>query len=300
MPNDALFDIEREQTQINRYLDAHTNTLKAAHQPLSNTLSDAMKYAVMNGGKRIRPLLVIASAKTIDPNVSYDVLNPLAAAVEYIHCYSLVHDDLPAMDDDDLRRGKPTCHKQFDEATAILVGDALQTEAFQQLLNAPVDAQIKVELLTQLSTASGAHGLVAGQAIDLAATNRRIDIHQLQGMHRLKTGALIKASVLLGAIATGATTTQQAHLNDFSDAIGLAFQVLDDILDIESTTEELGKTQGSDRENNKSTYPSLLGMSEAKAHLNTLSQTAFERIALLSDHVEPLKTLTHFIIERRH
>ena len=260
----------------------------------------AMRYSVFNGGKRLRPALCFAAADAIGNSNTNTA--KVAAAVEMIHAYSLIHDDLPAMDNDDLRRGKPTCHIQFDEATAILAGDALQSLAFQQLTElTDISSDSKVELLSMLATYSGCSGMAAGQAIDLAATGQTLDIDQLDTMHRHKTGALIEASVLMGAItAGGASQAQLSALRDFAHAIGLAFQVQDDILDVESSTEQLGKQQGSDAANNKSTYTSLLGLERARNQAASLYQQSIDSLEVFADRAEPLRQLASFIVNRAY
>ncbi|WP_390595076.1 (2E,6E)-farnesyl diphosphate synthase [Simiduia litorea] len=261
-------------------------------------LKAAMHYSLTNGGKRVRPLLVYASAQALKPDQE-DGLDWVAAAVESIHAYSLVHDDLPAMDDDDLRRGKPTTHIAFDEASAILAGDALQTLAFELLALAPFTAELKVGLITQLASASGAKGMVLGQAIDLAAVNQQLDLTQLERMHRHKTGALICASVAMGALAAGATTEQLEALQRYAEAIGLAFQVQDDILDVTSDTQTLGKQQGADSSHNKPTYVSLLGLEGAKAKAQELHRDAHQALARLGSAADTLRQLADYIIERK-
>ncbi len=267
-------------------------------------LRDAMRYSLFNGGKRVRPILVYASGLAVS-----DVVNPaqqasldtIACALECIHAYSLVHDDLPAMDDDDLRRGKPTCHIAFDEATAILAGDALQTLAFELLGDAPhLDAPCKITLLQHLTRASGVNGMVLGQAIDLAAVNRQLDLAQLEAMHRHKTGALISASVAMGAIACGADETRLQALNTYAAAIGLAFQVQDDILDVTTDTATLGKQQGADIARNKPTYVSLLGLDNARAKARELHQNALAALTDFDQRAQPLRALSAYIIERSH
>jgi len=260
----------------------------------------AMRYSVFNGGKRLRPALCLAAADAIGNSNANTV--KVAAALEMIHAYSLIHDDLPAMDNDDLRRGKPTCHIQFDEATAILAGDALQSLAFQQLteLN-DIAADHLLDLVAMLAKYSGCNGMAVGQAIDLAATGQTLDIDQLTNMHRHKTGALIEAAVLMGALTTGcASQAQLDALRDFAQAIGLAFQVQDDILDVESSTEQLGKQQGADAANNKSTYTSLLGLEQARNQAASLYQQSIDSLAPLAERAEPLRQLASFIVNRAY
>lgn len=260
-----------------------------------------MRYSALNGGKRVRPLLVYLTGMALGAKT--EDLDNAAVAVEMIHCYSLIHDDLPAMDDDDLRRGQPTCHIKFDEATAILAGDALHTQAFEVLSEAlsPQAAPQQLDMIRFLARASGSLGMGGGQAIDLETTNKRIDINTLENMHRMKTGALIKASVLLGAYCAGKIGDQDRQsLEQYADAIGLAFQVQDDILDIESDTETLGKPQGSDLAKQKNTYPALLGLDGSKQKLQDLLQLALQALSKLPYNTEPLADLARYINNRQY
>ncbi len=263
-------------------------------------LHRAMRYSALNPGKRMRPLLVYATGQMV--NASIEELDGAAIAVELIHAYSLVHDDLPCMDDDDLRRGLPTCHIQFNEATAVLAGDALQTLAFQTLLTHPmsqVTAEQKLNMLNLLATASGSLGMGGGQAIDLEATGQSLTLTQLENMHRMKTGALIQASVLLGYYSSGKSCPDELDaLKQYSDAIGLAFQIKDDILDIESDTETLGKPQGSDIAAAKVTYPALLGLEGAKQHAQQQFALALEALGKLPYNTQLLQEFAQHIIER--
>jgi len=265
-------------------------------------LREAMRYSLFNGGKRVRPTLAYASALAINGQAlsqQQDLLNRVACALESLHSYSLVHDDLPAMDDDDLRRGKPTCHIAFNEASAILAGDALQTLAFELLSDAlDVKPETQIALIRHLAHASGVQGMVLGQAIDLAAVDKHIDLTQLETMHRHKTGALIRASVSMGAIAAGATDTQLAALDHYAAAIGLAFQVQDDILDVIADTETLGKQQGADIARNKPTYVALLGLDEARIKAQELHQQALAALVSFDTNADYLRALSAYIIER--
>jgi geranylgeranyl pyrophosphate synthase len=265
-------------------------------------LHEAMRYVVLGGGKRVRAFLVYATGTAFD--VPLRDLDGAAAALELIHAYSLVHDDLPAMDDDDLRRGKPTCHKAYDEATAILVGDALQALAFETLARSTpsiLGCDQRLEMLLVLARASGSVGMVGGQAIDLEAVGHTPDIAALEDMHRRKTGALINAAVRLGALTCPRITPQELEaLEAFAYALGLAFQVRDDLLDIESSTEELGKPQGSDLRQNKPTYPSLLGMDAARATLSALHHKALEALSGLRAKTAELAALTDYVVTRQH
>ncbi|MGR9105667.1 MAG: (2E,6E)-farnesyl diphosphate synthase [Gammaproteobacteria bacterium] len=265
-------------------------------------LHEAMRYSVFNGGKRMRPVLSYAAGRAL--GVDLECLDGPACAVELIHAYSLVHDDLPALDDDELRRGKPTCHVAYDEATAILVGDGLQTLAFQVLVSdpdLPVVAAKRVQMIEILAEASGTHGMVGGQAIDLDSVGTRMDLLSLENMHIHKTGALIRASVrLAGCVADGIDEANTARLDHYAKCIGLSFQIQDDILDEESDTETLGKTQGKDRTHNKPTYPGLLGMSAAKQKARELHEEALDSLAVFGDGADTLRAISRYIIERRH
>ncbi len=265
-------------------------------------LREAMRYSLFNGGKRVRPTLAYASALAISGDALTthgELLNRVACALESLHSYRMVHDDLPAMDDDDLRRGKPTCHIAFNEATAILAGDALQTFAFELLSEVAIaDTKIQLALIAQLAKASGVQGMVLGQAIDLAAVDKAIDLAQLENMHRHKTGALIRASVSMGATALGANAVQLNALDTYAAAIGLAFQVQDDILDVIADTETLGKQQGADIARNKPTYVALLGLEGARAKAQELHQQALAALSEFGESADYLRALSAYIIER--
>ncbi|EGD08217.1 farnesyl-diphosphate synthase [Xanthomonas vesicatoria ATCC 35937] len=261
-------------------------------------LHAAMRHAVLGGGKRMRPLLVYASGALF--RAAEDLLDTPAVSVELIHAYSLVHDDLPAMDDDALRRGQPTVHIAFDEATAILAGDALQTRAFELLASAPVSAELRVGWLQHLASAAGAGGMCGGQALDIDATGQVQSLHALQRMHALKTGALIRAAVRMGALSGRAAPADQQRVDDFADALGLAFQVRDDILDVESSSAQLGKTAGKDAAQSKSTYPALLGMDGAKAKLAELATRMHDVLQPYGPPGETLATLGRFAVDRAH
>ena len=291
--NDTL---RQFQLRVERALDA----LLPAENTAPQRLHEAMRYATLNGGKRVRASLVYAAGQAVGaPDAQ---LNIPACAVEMIHAYSLVHDDLPCMDDDDLRRGKPTCHKAYDEATALLVGDALQTLAFEMLASDPgmtISAPRRLRMISVLAHAAGSHGMAGGQAIDLASAGKHLTLEQLEDMHLRKTGALIRASVLLGALTREDVDSRLlGALEAYSHAIGLAFQVTDDILDVEGKTETLGKKPGVDQERRKPTYPSLLGLAEAKKLAKTLHHAALESLAPLGDNGALLASLAGFIIER--
>lgn len=269
-------------------------------QTYPSDLHQAMRYAVLSGGKRIRPVLVYATGDTLD--VDREELDGIACAVELIHAYSLIHDDLPAMDDDDLRRGQPTCHKVYGEATAILAGDALQALAFYILahdrrIRAPAAARVR--MVEKLALACGSRGMAGGQAIDLAAVGRELDIAELEDMHIHKTGALIRASVLLCALSARQISPAAIdQLDQFSKYIGLAFQIRDDILDVEGETETLGKTKGADSALNKPTYPALLGLAGAKQRALELHESAMAALEPFGQRADTLRQVAQYIVER--
>ena len=265
-------------------------------------LHQAMRYGLLIGGKRMRPYLAYITGEALGASLSD--LDGIAGALECIHAYSLLHDDLPAMDDDDLRRGEPTCHKAFDEATAILAGDSLQTLAFDILANHNFSQAIKpkqIKLIQQLIFASGYQGMCGGQALDLAATNKQISLEDLEILHSLKTGALLEASVLMGAeCAAQATEKDKKVLKEYAQFIGLAYQVQDDIIDITSTEEQLGKPSGSDIAANKSTYPALLGLQGAQQKAENLFQLALQALTSLPYNTQSLAEFATFIVKRDH
>ncbi|MBE0367201.1 (2E,6E)-farnesyl diphosphate synthase [Pseudoalteromonas aurantia] len=265
------------------------------------TVKAATFYSINNGGKRLRPFLVYATGNILGARI--EDLDVIAAAIECIHSYSLVHDDLPAMDDDDLRRGKPTCHIQFNEAQAILAGDALQSLAFELIAEhrfaIPESRQLR--MIQVLSKAAGLQGMVGGQALDIAATDKVVSLDELEKIHRLKTGALLTCAIELGALCSpNMNETDFTTLQQYGQNIGLAFQVQDDILDIEGDTYTLGKPQGSDIGNNKSTYPAILGMPGAKQKAQALTTTAIEKLNSINADTELLAQLAKYIVERDH
>jgi len=269
--------------------------------PQAQAFIDALAYSSLAGGKRIRAMLVYmaANACQADNAPTAAMTDAAAAAIELVHCYSLIHDDLPAMDDDDLRRGKPSCHVQFGEANAILAGDALQTLAFELLANeGDGKAELRIGLVRELSRASGANGMVGGQAIDLAVVNQNISYDELVNMHALKTGALIDAATHMGCLCAGGNSEQAKALRHYAQAIGLAFQVQDDILDIEGSSEQTGKPQGTDIAANKPTYPAIMGLSEAKAKAQSLCDEALEALTDFGANADPLRSLATYIIQR--
>jgi len=266
-------------------------------------LQEAMRYSVIGGGgKRVRPVLVYAAGQAL--NVELKQLDACACAVEIIHAYSLIHDDLPAMDDDDLRRGRPTCHKAYDDATAILAGDALQAFAFEVLASdeaMQISAGSRIEMIQLLAQASGSVGMAGGQSIDLEAVGKSLTLDQLENMHLLKTGALIRASVLLGAMCSpNIQAAKLEALDTYARCVGLAFQIHDDVLDVTADTQTLGKPQGSDEQQNKPTYPALLGLEGATQRALELHQRALEALEIFDESADVLRQLSAYIIEREH
>ena len=292
-------ELRAMQQRVDGVLTAYIDALPLADLPLV----EAMRYGALLGGKRMRPYLVYATGQLFGLDLKN--LDAPAAAVECIHAYSLIHDDLPAMDDDDLRRGQPTCHIKFGEANATLAGDALQTLAFSVLTDgemADVAVKDRLSMVSELAGASGASGMCGGQALDLAAEGQQISLDALEKIHRHKTGALIRAAVRMGALAAGDTGRAVLPILDtYAQAIGLAFQVQDDILDVIGDTATLGKRQGADQQLGKSTYPALLGLDGAKAKAMDLYQeavSALDQLAALSYNTAPLLALASFVIER--
>jgi geranylgeranyl pyrophosphate synthase len=285
------------QSRVQDVLDAVLPTADVSPQ----RLHAAQRYAVLGGGKRLRPLLVYCTGEAL--GVDARALDAPAAAVELIHSYSLIHDDLPAMDDDDLRRGQPTTHRAFDEATAILAGDALQVLAFSLLARdraAGVSSEARLKMIQILADASGTAGMAGGQALDLAAVGRHLNLAELEAMHRLKTGALIRASVLLAAAcAPDLTPAEWEALDGYAQDIGLAFQIQDDILDVEGNIEDLGKTIGADAARAKPTYPSVVGPEAAKLRARELQCRACDRLAPFGGRANVLAWLASWIVDRR-
>ena len=290
-PPAALIDFSaRADTVLSRVLPPETQAPEQLHR--------AMRYAVLGGGTRLRPMLVYTTGSAL--GASLDRLDASAAAVEIIHAYSLVHDDLPAMDDDALRRGRPTCHVAFGEAMAILAGDALQALAFEVLAADPVaDAGIHVEMLRTLGAACGSHGMAGGQALDLAAVGKRLTPQELERMHIHKTGALIRASVKLGALAAACRDANLLEaLERYGHAIGLAFQIRDDILDVEGDSAVIGKTAGKDAANDKPTYPAILGMDQTRAQLIRFTDAAIAAVQPLGERATSLIDIARYVAER--
>ena len=298
----TLTSYEQYQQRINKFLATKLEEL-TINDP---TLLEAMRYGLLIGGKRMRPYLAYITGEAVSADLND--IDAVAGALECIHAYSLLHDDLPAMDDDDLRRGQPTCHKAYDEATAILAGDALQTLAFDILANhlfsnnkSSSTPPIQVSLIQQLVNASGYQGMCGGQALDLAATDKDIPLCELEVLHSLKTGALLKASVLMPAMCSKQVSKEHKNiLAEYAQFIGLAYQVQDDIIDLTSTEEELGKPVGSDLAANKSTYPALLGLQGAKDKAENLLQQALQALTRLPYNTQSLADFATFIVKRSY
>src|SRR5450631_4313532 len=297
-PEDFGVQLETWRVRMERAL--------AARLPPATTvparLHEAMRYSVLGGGKRIRPALLFATARTL--GLTEDEVEAAACAIELIHVYSLVHDDLPAMDDDDLRRGRPTCHKAFDEATAVLVGDALQPLAFQLLASdpaLPASPAIRLRLIDMLAQAIGTFGMAGGQAIDLAVQGMRLDIGQVEDMHARKTGAVIRASVLMAAeCVPSLDTSLYAALNRFATAVGLAFQIQDDLLDVTGDVTILGKATGADSERAKPTHPAVIGIPASQQRVRLLHHQAIDALAPFGDRASSLRSLAHWLLSRQH
>ena len=285
-----------QKTRINRALES---LLKTADKP--DRILEAMTYSLMAGGKRIRPVLCMAATEAVGGSLEDAV--PAACALEMVHTYSLIHDDLPAMDDDDLRRGKPTCHIAFDEATAVLAGDALLTLAFQTLssieLNNAGLAAKWMQVIQLISYAAGYCGMIQGQMLDITSEGRQLTLAELKSMHRLKTGALIEASLSTGAVLGGSNSNRISLLERYAQNIGLAFQVADDILNVEGDPEIMGKAVGTDKLRNKNTYPSLLGLKQSKDYAGQLVENALQALESFDQKAEPLRAIAKYIIERK-
>ncbi|UCH38949.1 MAG: (2E,6E)-farnesyl diphosphate synthase [Gammaproteobacteria bacterium] len=285
---------QRVDAALNRWLPpSDVNPLR---------LHQAMRYAVLAPGKRVRPILVYATASAL--GIELDRVDGAASAVEIIHAYSLIHDDLPAMDDDDLRRGRPTCHREFDEATAILAGDALQALAFYILSHDPsmtTDADARLQMVEKLSLFSGSRGMAGGQAIDLAAVGKTLNIAELETMHIHKTGALIRTCVQLAALSTNQLSPQQFQaLDSYAKCIGLSFQVQDDILDVTGDTDTLGKTQGADSARNKPTFPSIVGLEASQEKARELHQKALQALSIFGEEADILRYISAWFVERKN
>jgi geranylgeranyl diphosphate synthase type II len=294
-----MFDFKQYMKNQQRRINEKLTTLLSKNRQNSRLLS-AMHYSLMAGGKRIRPILCISAASAVNIN-HVDVL-PVACAIECIHTYSLIHDDLPAMDNDDLRRGNPTCHKAFDEATAILAGDALLTLAFEILSDKALSylPHLQLEIIRILAHAAGPYGMIEGQMRDIASETRQLKENELEQLHNLKTGALITASVNAGAILAKATEDQQEQLNAYAQSIGLAFQVIDDVLNVKGDPKRLGKAVGTDTDLQKNTYPGLIGLDQAEERARKLVQQAVESVRYFDNQAEPLRAIANYIVRRDH
>jgi geranylgeranyl diphosphate synthase type II len=288
----AFFEEDRMDVDgaLDRLMPKETAAPASIHQ--------AMRYSVFAGGKRIRPMLCLETARVFAEDVTA-ALHP-ACAIEFIHTYSLIHDDLPALDNDDLRRGKPTCHKKFGEATAILAGDALLTLAFETIGATPVDAQRRVAILMEVATAAGTvNGMVGGQVADLEAEGKRVAPGMLEYIHRSKTAALIRGAITAGALCAGAQPEDAARLRKFGETIGWAFQVTDDILDVEESSAALGKTAGKDIAQQKATYPAVYGLERSHEIANELATAAIKELEIYGDRAARLRAIAEFLVLRR-
>ena len=279
-------------------VDASLDRLLPAASAQPPSIHEAMRYSVFAGGKRIRPILCLETARIFDANIA--PAHYAACAIEFIHTYSLIHDDLPALDNDDLRRGKPTCHKKFGEASAILAGDALLTLAFETIAAAPVDPARRVAMLTEISTAAGTiNGMVGGQVADLEAEGQRVTAGVLEYIHRSKTAALIRASISSGALCAGASPGDVARLRGFGELIGLLFQVTDDILDVEESSVALGKTAGKDVAQQKATYPAVHGLERSHQIANELATKAVAELRPYGERAFRLREIAEYLVHRR-
>ena len=289
--------LEERRGLVNRSLEAYLPQVRGP----AFRVTEAMHYSLFVGGKRLRPILCLAAAEAVGGDAG-DAL-PVACALEMIHTYSLIHDDLPAMDDDDLRRGQPTCHKKFDEATAILAGDGLLTEAFGTVAGAAFRHEGKegvlLEVINLLATAAGYQGMVGGQMLDLLAEGRRISLKELETIHRNKTGALLTAAVRAGALMGGGNRSEVTFLTTYGEKFGLAFQVTDDLLDVEGETAEMGKAAGMDEKRQKATYPAVLGLEATRQWARRLVDEAVAALELFQDRAEPLRQLAQYLLVRR-
>jgi farnesyl diphosphate synthase len=291
-------NFEEQTTLYQQRINAFMKDVLDRNYPQSNKLVNALSYSLLSGGKRIRPLLSYATAQALEiPLAQVDFV---AASIEMIHAYSLIHDDLPAMDNDDLRRGKPTCHVEFDDATAILAGDALQAMAFEVLTDIDVDATITVQLIKMLSLSCGVLGMAGGQSLDLESENKQLNKAAMDNIHQLKTGALISASVeMVGALCTECTDRSKLALKQYAYDFGMAFQIIDDVLDVIGDEEKIGKPIGSDESNNKSTYPAIMGLDASKQAALNHSNNAIQQLQYLPGDISYLKYLAHYLVSRQ-
>ncbi|MEN8246577.1 MAG: polyprenyl synthetase family protein [Thermodesulfobacteriota bacterium] len=287
--------LAHRQSMVNQWIEAYFS-----QESLAEEIAAAMQYAVSAGGKRVRPILFLASSESVGGNPS-DLL-PIACALELIHTYSLIHDDLPAMDDDALRRGKPTLHIEFDEATAILAGDALLTLAFQILSDPQFvtseNGQATLKVMHRVSVAAGYGGMIGGQMLDMMSEGKKLNLNEIKVLHKKKTGALIEASVFSGALMGGADANEMQALNAYASHIGLAFQVADDILNVIGDPAKMGKAVGTDIDRDKNTFPSIMGIAESQTYARLLVEKALHAIESFDKKAEPLRAIAHYIIER--
>jgi len=301
MPNEAVPDLRAYLAEKRKTVEAALQDYFPEPEGLTSDLTKAMRYSLFAGGKRLRPILCIAGAETVG-GLGLDVL-PVACALELIHTYSLIHDDLPLMDDDDLRRGKPTNHKVFGEPIALLAGDGLLTEAFSLMTSREISVKISPHILLRaislISRAAGYDGMVGGQAVDIQWEGKRADVPVVRFMHIHKTGALISASVVSGAILGGADESRIEAITSYGEKIGLAFQISDDILDIEGDSKTMGKQAGADEQRGKMTYPMVLGLNQSKKIQSDLVQTAVQDLREFGSRAEPLRQIARYIIERK-
>jgi farnesyl diphosphate synthase len=295
-----LLDIKTALAENARDVDAMLGSLLPLHDDPESRLMEAVRYSTLAGGKRIRPFLVTSSARLFDVSEPYALR--VAAAIEMIHCYSLIHDDLPAMDNDDLRRGLPTCHVKFDDATAILAGDALLTRAFEVLTDPAThtDPRVRSDLVAALAHAAGPEGMVGGQMLDLLAEHQELEMAEVTRLQRMKTGALIAFSCESGAVLGKATDSARQALHAYAHDLGLAFQIADDLLDVEGDEAEVGKKTGKDQGAGKATFVSLLGPERARSQSDMLASQAVEHLEIFSENAEPLRALAAFVVNRRN
>jgi len=292
----------RERLELYRHrVNTRLHNTLAINKGAPKDLTLAMQYAVLGSGKRIRPLLSYATAELLE--IDAERVDSIAAAVELVHAYSLIHDDLPAMDDDDLRRGRPTTHRQFNEATAILAGDALQALAFEALCNDPLLSEQpldQLKIVSWLASAAGPAGMVGGQLLDLRAEGRAISEAELEDIHRRKTGALIRASTMMPTELANLSANAQQRLDEFASDIGLVFQIMDDVLEVEQGTTTLGKSARSDESKEKSTYPTILGLAGARSRANAIYEDAMNALESLGARAEGLRWISDYIVNRCH
>ena len=298
IPMDIKTYLEEKRAVVDRYLEAH---LPDPQTPPS-VLHEAIRYSLLAGGKRVRPILTIATAEAIGPRPAS--LLPVACAFEFIHTYSLIHDDLPSMDNDDFRRGRPTNHKVYGEAMAILAGDGLHAMAFEWCSRADLvtdlDPQCQVQIIAELALGAGHAGMVGGQVLDIQAENRQVDLAELQQIHVHKTGKLIRAAVRVGALLAGAGMTQFERLTGYAEDIGLAFQIADDVLNVTGTREELGKDAGTDDERGKQTYPAIYGLEGAQQLAQDCAARAIGRLDGFDEKADPLRGIARYIVDRKN